>query len=180
MLKMKLSGFLAFTLLSISILSFGLTGAVNAQENLPLSVNTDASAYTTGNSITVSGNVKTLGENPTDVIIIVSNPIGNFVKVSQISPDDLGNYSMTFKSGGPYMTSSGEYKIEVSYGAQKMTGTFDFISANAQPTQEPTPEPTPETDTRMWYWFVIPGLLGMIFLLLYKRMHKNAKNVVSN
>ena len=49
-----------------------------------------------------------------------------------------------------------------------------------EPTQEPTPEPTPETDTSMWYWFVIPGLLGMIFLLLYKRMHKNAKNVVSN
>jgi hypothetical protein len=45
---------------------------------------------------------------------------------------------------------------------------------------EPEPEQLPETDTSMWYWFVIPGLLGMIFLLLYKRMHKNAKNVVSN
>ena len=38
MLKMKLSGFLAFALLSISILSFGLTGAVNAQSDLPLSL----------------------------------------------------------------------------------------------------------------------------------------------
>ena len=37
MLKMKVSGFLAFALLSISILSFGLTGAVNAQSDLPLS-----------------------------------------------------------------------------------------------------------------------------------------------
>ena len=38
---MKQSNFLAFILLSISILSFGLTGAVNAQSDgltLPLSV----------------------------------------------------------------------------------------------------------------------------------------------
>jgi hypothetical protein len=38
-MKMKVFGFLAFALLSISILSFGLTGAVNAQSDgltLPL------------------------------------------------------------------------------------------------------------------------------------------------
>ena len=44
-MKMKLSGFFAFTLLSISIMSFGLTGAVNAQV-LPLSVSTESSTYT--------------------------------------------------------------------------------------------------------------------------------------
>ena len=49
-----------------------------------------------------------------------------------------------------------------------------------EPTSVSEPEQLPETDTSMWYWFVIPGILGMIFLLLYKRMHKNAKNVVSN
>ena len=43
---MKVFGFLAFALLSISILSFGLTGAVSAQSltiqgGLPLSVETD-------------------------------------------------------------------------------------------------------------------------------------------
>ena len=62
MLKMKLAGFLAFALLSISILSFGLTGAVNAQSALPLSVNTDSSSYTTGSTIQISGMIKTLAE----------------------------------------------------------------------------------------------------------------------
>ena len=57
---MKLSGFLAFTLLSISILSFGLTGAVNAQSVLPVSVTTDSSNYTTGNSIAISGLIQNL------------------------------------------------------------------------------------------------------------------------
>lgn len=56
-MKMKVSGFLAFALLSISILSFGLTGAVNAQSALPVSVLTDSSSYTTGNSITISGSL---------------------------------------------------------------------------------------------------------------------------
>ena len=60
MLKMKPSGLLAFALLSISILSFGLTDAVNAQSELPLSVNTDSSSYTTGNTIEISGIIKNL------------------------------------------------------------------------------------------------------------------------
>ena len=149
MLKMKLSGFLAFTLLSISILSFGLTGAVNAQ-SAPLSVNTDSNSYATGNSITIFGTIETLSEFPQDVTIIVSNPIGNFVKINQVSPDDQGNYSMTFTSGGKYMVSSGEYAIQVSYGAQQITGTFNFTNVESSVTPEPvvaTPEPvvvTPE------------------------------------
>ena len=148
---MKLSGFLAFTWLSISILSFGLTDAVNAQSALPLSVNTDSSSYTTGNSIAISGTIKTLAEYPQDVIIIVSNPIGNFVNVNQVQHDAEGNYSITFTAGGPYMTSSGEYSIQASYGAQKITGTFDFISSDSTPTPapvltEPVPEPAPEPE----------------------------------
>jgi len=150
MLKMKSSGFLAFALLSISILSFGLTGAVNAQSALPLSVNTDSNSYATGNSITIFGTIETLSEFPQDVTIIVSNPIGNFVKINQVSPDDQGDYSMTFTSGGPYMVSSGEYAIQVSYGAQQITDTFNFTNVESSVTPEPvvvTPEPvvvTPE------------------------------------
>jgi hypothetical protein len=140
-MKMKLSGFLAFTILSISILSFGLTGAVNAQSVLPVSVTTDSSSYTTGNSIAISGTIKTLAEYPQDVIIIVSNPIGNFVNVNQVQHDAEGNYSITFTSGGPYMTSSGEYSIQASYGAQKITSTFNFISADASAVVTPEPEP---------------------------------------
>ena len=57
-MKMKVSGFLAFTILSISILSFGLTGAVNAQSQTVQDgftffhylFSTESSSYTTGNS----------------------------------------------------------------------------------------------------------------------------------
>ena len=69
-MKMKLSGFFAFTLLSISIMSFGLTGAVNAQV-LPLSVSTESSTYTTGNSIEISGSIQNLVEYEQPVVLMI-------------------------------------------------------------------------------------------------------------
>jgi hypothetical protein len=143
-MKMKLSGFLAFTLLSISILSFGLTGAVNAQSNvLPLSVLTESSDYTTGNSIEISGYVKTLAEYEQAVSVMIIGPNGNMVFIDQILPDSSGNYSTSTVAGGT-MSSSGEYEIRAQYGAQKITNTFNFISGDAPVKVTPTPEPTPE------------------------------------
>ena len=149
-MKMKLSGFLAFTLLSISILSFGLTGAVNAQSVLPLSVETDSSTYTTGNSISISGLIQNLAEYEQPVTIMVVGIDGgsvNIVAVAQVLPDSSGNYSTTVKAGGS-MNSSGEYEVRAQYGAQKITSTFNFISGDAAvkvtPTPEPMAEPTPE------------------------------------
>ncbi|MGB1691040.1 MAG: hypothetical protein ACPHC0_06360, partial [Nitrosopumilus sp.] len=84
MLKMKVSGFLAFALLSISILSFGLTGAVNAQLDLPLSVNTDSSSYTTGNTIQITGMIKNLAEYDQPVVLMIVSPDGNIVTVQQV------------------------------------------------------------------------------------------------
>ena len=80
---MKLSGFLAFTLLSISILSFGLTGAVNAQSVLPVSVETDSLTYTTGNSIVISGLIQNLSEYEQAVSVMVVSPNGNMVFIDK-------------------------------------------------------------------------------------------------
>jgi len=144
---MKLSGFLAFTLLSISILSFGLTGAVNAQSILPVSVETDSLTYTTGNSIVISGLIQNLSEYEQAVSVMVVSPNGNMVFIDQVLPDSSGNYSTTLTTGGT-MNSSGEYEIRAQYGAQKITTTFSFISGDASVKVTPTPEsiaePTPE------------------------------------
>ena len=148
---MKVSGFLAFAILSISILSFGLTGAVNAQSVLPVSVETDSSTYTTGNSIVISGLIQNLSEYEQAVSVMVVSPNGNMVFIDQVLPDSSGNYSTTLTAGGT-MNSSGEYEIRAQYGAQKITSTFNFISGDApvkvtpvaEPTPEPVAEPTPE------------------------------------
>jgi len=146
-LKMKVSGFLAFTLLSISILSFGLTGAVNAQSVLPLSVSTDATAYTTGNSIEISGTIKDLAQYEQPVVLMIVSPDSNIVTIQQVMPDSSGNYSVTVTAGGT-MNSSGEYEIRAQYGAQKITATFDFIASGSTSSPEPvapTPEPVAPT-----------------------------------
>ena len=135
---MKVSGFLAFAILSISILSFGLTGAVNAQSILPVSVSTDSSSYTTGNSIVISGFIKNLSEYEQPVVLMIVSPDGNIVTIQQILPDSSGNYSVTVKAGGT-MNSNGEYEIRAQYGAQKITTTFIFTTSSAPnvPTSEP-------------------------------------------
>ena len=127
-MKMKLSGFLAFTLLSISILSFGLTGAVNAQTVVPVSVTTDSSSYTTGNSITISGLIQNLSEMATPVTIMILSPNGSLVDMDQIMPDSEGNYEWIVKtSAAGTMKSNGEYEVRAQYGAQKISTTFNFI-----------------------------------------------------
>jgi hypothetical protein len=147
---MKLSVLLSFALLSISILSFGLTGAVNAQSDgltLPLSVLTESPSYTTGNSIEISGQIKNLAEYDQPVSIMIVSPNGNMVFIDQVMPDSSGNYSTTAIAGGT-MNNSGEYEIRAQYGAQKITSTFNFISGDAPVKVTPTPEsiaePTPE------------------------------------
>ncbi|MDC0927933.1 hypothetical protein OAQ30_02805, partial [Nitrosopumilus sp.] len=110
---MKVSGFLAFTILSISLLSFGLTGAVNAQSQsvqggLPLSVFTESASYTTGNLIEISGFVKNLSEFAQPVTVMIVSPDGNIVTIAQVLPDSSGNYSTTAKAGGT-MNSNGDY-----------------------------------------------------------------------
>ena len=143
-MKMKVTGFLAFAILSISILSFGLTGAVNAQSDiLPLSVSTESSSYTTGNSIEISGFIKTLSDFDQSVTVVVVSPNGNMVFIDQVMPDSSGNYSTTTVAGGT-MNSSGEYEIRAQYGAQKITSTFDFIASGSTPT---SPEPVANTRT---------------------------------
>jgi hypothetical protein len=146
---MKVFSFLTFTLLSISIMSFGLTGAVNAQSGLPVSVETDSSSYTTGNFIVISGSIKNLSEYEQAVSVMVVGPNGNMVFIDQVLPDSSGIYSTTITAGGT-MNTSGEYEIRAQYGAQKITSTFNFISGDApvkvtpEPTPEPVAEPTPE------------------------------------
>ena len=135
--------FLAFVLLSVSILSYGVNGSVFAQtDGLPLSVSTDLPAYGNGASIEISGTVKDLAEYTQSVTIVVVSPDGNIVSIAQVIPSSDGTYSTTVKAGGT-MTISGDYEIRAQYGAQKITNTFVYTGGDApEPTPEPEPEPT--------------------------------------
>ena len=120
---------------------------LNAQSVLPLSVSTDATAYTTGNSIEISGTIKDLAQYEQPVVLMIVSPDSNIVTIQQVMPDSSGNYSVTVTAGGT-MNSSGEYEIRAQYGAQKITATFDFIASGSTSSPEPvapTPEPVAPT-----------------------------------
>ncbi|MBT6647524.1 MAG: hypothetical protein HOB51_08445, partial [Thaumarchaeota archaeon] len=90
-----------------------------------ISVQTESTAYTTGNSIVISGTVENLAEFEQPVIIMIVSPDGNLVSIDQIVADSSGNYSTSVNAGGT-MNSNGEYEVRAQYGASKITTVFDF------------------------------------------------------
>ena len=59
-MKMRFTGFLAFALLSISILSYGVNGSVFADSHDPLPVNiiSNQDIFSNGATVTITGNLK--------------------------------------------------------------------------------------------------------------------------
>ena len=136
--------------LAVSILSYGLSGASFAQEpELPLSIETDSPIYAQGNTIVISGTIKTLDTNlMPDVTLIIVNPDGTIVGIQQISPvageGESGTFEMEMVADGPLWTKGGDYEIRAQYGAQKITGTFEFAGGSGSAPPPPPPEPEPE------------------------------------
>ena len=139
---MKIAGITSIFLLSVCILSYGLTGAANAQsQEAPLSVNTDYPAYAEDSTIYISGKVRdsSLAKDPTPVILRVVNPDGTIVGVAQLDLNSNNEYSTSFVSTGPLWKAGGEYTVLAQYGAQKGEATFTFTGGDG--TRTTTPEP---------------------------------------
>src|SRR3989337_3020836 len=148
-------GRISLIILSFTILSYGFMGAINAQTPPttsipPLSVKTDLPLYADGNTITVSGFIKNLNiDYPVDLTLIIRDPTGNLVSISQITPKADGSYETTFIASGTFKV-GGEYSVQASYSGQKATSTFNFVGGPGYtpppPTPEPEPTPTPEPE----------------------------------
>ena len=86
---MKLWGKFFLAILTLSLLSYGVSGAAFAAIE-PLSVTTNKEFYTEGATITISGLVKDFDTSDDmrsmDVTIMVLAPNGNLVTVAQVSP----------------------------------------------------------------------------------------------
>ena len=143
---MKLSGKFFLVFLSLSLLSYGISGAAYAAI-APISVETNKDFYVEGATITISGLVKDFDTSDpmtsTDVVIRVIAPNGNFVFFGQVTPDADGNYSTSTTAGGE-MKAEGDYTVKVNWGAQANDTEFQYagsgvgsISATSQPEAEP-------------------------------------------
>ena len=146
--------YLSLTMLSFTILSYGLMGATNAQiidsSVPPLSIETELALYSPGSTVVISGLVKTLNENyDQPVLIRIVDPSNSIVTIQQVIVNSDGTYSFSVVAGGTWKT-AGEYTIFVNYGAQKAEGTFEFTGGEGYtppppPPPDTTPPPPPDT-----------------------------------
>ena len=135
---MKLWGKLLFAILSLSLLSYGISGVAYAAIE-PISVTTNKDWYADGAVITISGFVKDFdAADPMksfDVSILIFAPNGNLATVAQIPPDSDGNYSTTVKAAG-MINAEGDYDVKVKWGAQSNHTVFAFGgSTGASPAE---------------------------------------------
>jgi len=152
---MKLWGKFFLAILTISLLSYGISGAAYAAVE-PLSVHTNKEFYGENNTITISGFVKNFDasdpQKSMDVTIMIISPSGNIVTIAQISPSSDGNYSTTSLSlpivaGGPLINAEGDYTVKAKWGAQSNQTVFKYGGSSGAPVvEEEAPEPTQTVD----------------------------------
>jgi len=150
-MKMKFMGSLAFALLAVSILSYGVSDSAFAttDPNPALTISSDSEIYSNGSVVTVSGTIgdyDALSLAASDVMAIVKTPDGtNFVTIIQESPSSDGSFEFSFVAGGPLWKVNGDYIIDVKYGADKSKITINYVGGEqvvSTPEPEPEPEPT--------------------------------------
>jgi len=157
-------GHISLIILSFTILSYGLMGAINAQTPPttsipPLSVKTDLPLYADGNTITVSGFIKNLNiDYPVQLTLQVFDSTGNLVRIDQIAPNADGSYETTFIASGTFKV-GGDYTVQVFYSGQKAKTTFQFVGGPGYvppPVVEPEPVPTCGTGTHLEKGLCVP------------------------
>ncbi|MDF2426664.1 MAG: hypothetical protein OPY04_01925 [Nitrosopumilus sp.] len=151
---MRLVGFLAFALLSISILSYGVSGTAFAAHHsdpnpaLPISSNTEI--YTNGAGVTISGTIKNYDSSSLTagaVTYTVVSPTDSFVAIGQLMPNSDGSFKFNFIAGGVLWKTNGDYPISVKYGPDDSEITVKYVGGEQVISEpEPTPEPTPEPE----------------------------------
>ena len=145
---MKLSGKFLLIIISLSIISYGMSSSVYASSHSipPVSISTDKASYATGDAIFLSGFVKDYaGEFGLTIMIV--NAQGNVVHVAQPTPNSDGNYSSATIASG-MIKLVGEYIVKVSYGPQSNQTIFEFVGGEGSvPSAAPQEAPEPVVET---------------------------------
>jgi len=93
-------------------MSVGIVSVYGSIQNF----STDKYTYSDGDSIIISGQVDYNPNIPSIVLQIINPDETGFTGIDDISPNPDGSFSTKFHVGGPTWSSSGSYKIKVSYG----------------------------------------------------------------
>ncbi|MGI0046111.1 MAG: PEFG-CTERM sorting domain-containing protein [Nitrosotalea sp.] len=88
-------------------------------------VTTDKPSYNDGDKITISGTTRDyLGDNP--LTLILRNPVGNIVTISQIQVGSDKSFSTSLTAGGALWQAAGVYSAYLQYGGPDRSATVTF------------------------------------------------------
>ena len=145
------SQLMVFAVSAILVAGIGMTPAFGQIQNT-IVVTTDKTAYSEGEVIMVTGEVRDLYAG-TPVSLIVKAPNGNMVSIAQLTVGADKKFSTEITAGGSLMRAEGTYTITVQYGndSRSATTSFEFggsVATVETPVKTPTETMTSEvTDT---------------------------------
>ncbi|MGB9003758.1 MAG: PEFG-CTERM sorting domain-containing protein [Nitrosotalea sp.] len=108
---------------------------VSSATTAAVTVTTDKSSYNDGDTVKISGTTASyLGDTP--LTLILRSPVGNIVKVDQITVGSDKTFSSSAVATGALWVSAGTYTISVQYGSPSDTATttFQFSGSSVAPS----------------------------------------------
>ncbi len=121
---MDYKAYALMAILMASVASVALVGAAYAQ-SAALTVQTDKNSYTSGEDITITGQVESAASQI--ILIQVLDPQGNRDRIDQVQVAADGSFTYTFRAGG-LMNTDGTYRVVVGSGSRTAETTFQFTA----------------------------------------------------
>ena len=134
-----------YILLAISVLLIYPASAFAGVGDV--TIDTDLSEYTKGDTITISGSIAGWGDvdgfgnqklDVNDVTLRIVDPINNIVTIAQITPNSDGTFTTSIPTDSPTWKKDGTYTIMANYGDGTGTTSFAFTIAETAAIEEVT------------------------------------------
>ena len=112
-----------------------------------VTIDTDLSEYTKGDTITISGSIAGWGDvdgfgnqklDVNDVALRIVDPINNIVTISQITPNSDGTFATSIPTDSPVWKKVGTYTIMANYGDGTGSVSFGFTIPDTEAIEEVT------------------------------------------
>ena len=134
-----------YILLAISVLLIYPASAFAGVGDV--TIDTDLSEYTKGDTITMSGSIAGWGDvdgfgnqklDVNDVTLRIVDPINNIVTIAQITPNSDGTFTASIATDSPTWKKDGTYTIMANYGDGTGSVSFAFTIAETEAMEEVT------------------------------------------
>ena len=112
---------------------FGQVSSPSPPSAPSITISTNKPSYLLGDTIVISGSVKSPVKN-TQLSIQIFDPDNNLVHVDQIDVSEDGKYTDTIKAIGVYWKASGTYTVKVQYALPGVTAQATFIFQSSIPS----------------------------------------------